>query len=175
MSNIVKYNQSIVKMDNKPKMAIALENKKIRDYPELERNKETATLIKYLLNLLAVNDKGAGDHHAACFKFINDNYKSYTYEEIRLAFGSYVAHEYFDGKVVLRPYQQLNTPVIGKVMFAYNNARKQELNEYYRLKAEQEKVSKELTQEQKDKEIKAGILSCWENFKKTLSIATWPT
>ncbi len=126
----------VVNVPNKNKYAVALENNKLRDFPQELKNTNTLSLIDWLLNLLGVNEKeGSIDHHAVAFNFVNENLNNYTYQEIKLAFNMFVSGQLTDeqGKPLLIA-QQLNAVVIGKVMKAYQDLKVQNLDSYYRAK-----------------------------------------
>jgi hypothetical protein len=130
----------IVEMKNKPAMAAAMESVKIKEYPEELRNQNTAMLVDWLLNLIGVNSKEGGiEQHAVAFKHINETLGVYTYEEIKLAFEKYVNEELTgsDGKV-LQAYSELNARVIGRVMSAYTELKRNDMNAYYAKKRQQE-------------------------------------
>lgn len=160
---------SVVEMKNKPSLAVALENTKIRDYPEEIRNANTMNLVDWLLNLLGVNAKNDNvKHHAAAFEFVNKTLLNYTYQEIKLAFEKYVAGEYYEAEnKPMMVTQQLNAVVIGKVMKNYEALKKSELDAYRREREKQNRKDKELTKEEKDEIVLVGILNCFEIFKET--------
>lgn len=162
------FKVEVFPMANKPREAIALENPKIRNYPEQLRNGNTATIVDWLLNLLGVNDSGKEAHHVECFRFINERLTSYTYQEIKEAFLMFVNHE-LDASVMVT--QQLNAVVIGKVMKMYDDHRKQKLSEYYRLRNAAAAVQPEISEEEKQRLIENGIRECYLNFKQTRTIS----
>lgn len=153
-----------IEMANKPPMAVAMENLKLRDYPETIRNANTASLVDWLLNLLGVG-QGKAEHHKTAFEFINSMYVNYTYQEIKLAFQKYVAGEFNKGgkRIVT---QQLNAVVIGFVMGEYEALRRDTLNAYRRAKIRaQAKQLPELTQAQKDELFRSGVIRIFEQYR----------
>ena len=159
----------IVPMDNKPKMAVALENPKLRDYTEEELTTNCALMVAYLLNLLGVGEKGKLDHHNATVRFMAENFLQYTFQEIKLAFNMYVRGEFMqDGKPMLVT-QQLNPVVLGRVMREYQYRKDADLDQYRRKRTQfllKEMQPPELTQEQKDAITADGALRVFNEYKE---------
>lgn len=163
------HNVLVVEMKNKPKMAIAWENPKLRDYPEEKKNENTVKLFYWLLNLLGVKgDDTTDSHHDVAIKFINESLLNYTYQEIKLAFEKYVSGEYYDsnGKPMLVT-QQLNSVVLGRVMREYEIIKKRDLDTYRRKKAEQMQSKTEISEEEKENIIIHGLITCFDAFAQT--------
>ena len=165
----------VVGMDSKPPMAKALENLKLRDYPEEARNGNTVILTSWLLNLLGVKGNPDTDkQHLVATKFINDTLLNYTYQEIKLAFEMYVSGKFYEnnGKPMLVT-QQFNSVVIGRVMREYQALKDRELDEYRRLRTIQlnkKYEMPELTKEEKELLVYEGVLNCFENYKQTREV-----
>ena len=158
---------TIVQMENKNPLAVALENTKLRDYPEETRNANTIKMVLWLLDLLGVKgDESTSSHHIVSSNFINDALKNYTYQEIKLAFQKYVTGEYYDtnGKPMLVT-QQLNAVVIGRVMREYEEIKKRELDLYRRKRNEQLTKPKEMTEEEKELIVFVGVTDCFAFYK----------
>lgn len=173
--NIVPYKEAkvqVVEMTNKPALAKAFENPKIRDYPEEIKATNTANLVNWLLNLIGVSDKDGLDQvNATAFQHVNKTLSSYTYEEIKLAFEKYVNGELRDSKGRdMEVFAELNARVIGKVMRAYDELKIQELHRYNRIKKEQERKALEeknkLSEEEKLTSNIISIYNCFDNYKR---------
>lgn len=163
---------TIVEMENKSDLAIALENTKLRDYPNEIRSKNTLNIVLWLLDLLGVKgDEATERHHIVSANFINDTLKNYTYQEIKLAFQKYVAGEYYDsnGNPMLVT-QQLNAVVIGRVMREYENLKKRDLDAYRRKRTEDMNKEVQLSQEEKDLIVYVGVIDCFKHFEQHKSI-----
>lgn len=157
---------SKIEMPDKPIMAIALENHKLRDFPEEILNANTMGLVKWLLDLLGVSMKGDNvNHHLACVEFVNKSLGNFTYQEIKLAFEMYVSGKFYEpnGKPMLVT-QQLNAVVIGRVMREYDLRKKNELDSYRRKK---ELMSRqEVTQEEKDLMYLIPLIARFDLYKQ---------
>jgi hypothetical protein len=163
---------AVVNQPNKNDFALALENHKIRNYPEEKKNANTAALVDKILLDLGANDKeGRAEQHLAAFKHINRTMGDYSYQEIQLAFDKYLNGEFLDasGKPV-RAFAELNARVIGSVMAMYDNLKKQELNSYYRARAKEKQLAdEEASKPSADESITMNVLSVlnsFENYKK---------
>lgn len=147
------YNNAII---------IAINNKKIREYSESEKEQKTGVLINYLLALLGISMTNGDDkemHYIILEEFINETLINYTYEEIKLAFKKLVK-----GDFNIDVYNKLDSLLVGKVMKAYDN------DKQYKIKQEVIKQNKikemppELTQSQKDEIVFLGIIKCYNDF-----------
>ncbi len=166
-------NVRVVPMENKPLLAIAMENPRISQYPVEQRNTNTFNFLTWALDMLGVNNKEGGQgHHKAVHEYVNLKLKGYTYQELKQAILMYVAGEFNNDK--LYTTQQFNAVVLGKVMAAYDEHKKQALNKYMRIrseqKAEEERKNQELTPEQKMNLTKQGLENCYNAYIKTQSI-----
>lgn len=161
----------IVKMENKPLLAVAMEKPKLRDYPLEIRNQNTLILIKRLLNVLGVNGSDKIEHHTALHELINDAYLNYTYEEIKLAFEYYLKGKYFESGKPIMITQQLNGVVFSKVMNHFGRLKKSnEMDAYRRKLKDQQMKETELTQEKKDEIVRDGLINCYNKWLKTKKI-----
>ena len=166
MGKLAKIEPYIVQMQHKPQMAVALENVKIRDYEEAERNTRSFEIVKYLLDLLGVNAKGNEKQHQILIVHISQNYGAYTFEEIMLAFKYYVKGEYYqDGKPML-VINALNAVVFGRVMREFEFKKKRELDSYRRKKQQQMNKESELSKEDIYLKNVACLLIEFEYFKE---------
>lgn len=160
----------VIPVDNKKDLAYALENMKIRDYEGNLRAKNTNVVVLYLLNLLGV--KASEDtrvHHMVCTKFINNNLKNYTYQEIELAFEKYVLGEFYDQKGnKLLVTQQLNAVVMGNVMACYSELKKNELDDYRRKRNEiiikSREKKQDISEEEKKELVRKGVINCYDYY-----------
>ncbi|MEL4307415.1 hypothetical protein [Joostella sp. CR20] len=124
----------IVQMANKPQMAVAMENVKLRDYPEDMRLTNCVNLVEWLLNLLGVNAKDQTDHHTELAKHIFSSHGKWTFQEIKLAFEMYVRGDFYENGKPMLVTQSVNAVVFGRVMRSYEEKKKSELDAYYRKK-----------------------------------------
>ena len=154
-----------IEMDNKPVMAIALENDKIRDFSEELRNSNTQDLVIHLLNLLGVSGKQDPNHHIEAAKFINLSLGKYTYQEILLAFQMYVSGDFKDERgLQVLVTQQINAVVIGRVMRCYSEIKKNNLDQYRKKKELNSR--NEMSQEEKDLLYIAPLISRFDQYKE---------
>ncbi|MCR9263323.1 MAG: hypothetical protein NXH86_04155 [Flavobacteriaceae bacterium] len=153
----------VVEMDNKPLLAVALENPKLRDFSELERNTITGNiLVPYLLDLLGVNGEEKVGHWNAMAKLINEGYLAYTYQEIKYAFELYVKGELNQDGKPMTVYQQLNSVVFGRVMREYTFMKRAQLDSYW---SKANKLPEpEMSQEEKDANVYHGTVTCFDFF-----------
>lgn len=160
-----------VSMKNKPSMAIALENPKIRDYPVSKRNENSYIVVDWLLNFLGVGGTKVDNklHHVETFNFINSaRINKFTYQEIKEAFEMYVAGELPPDILIA---QQLNPLVLGKVMVAYEKIKRERLTAYYSiLKKQREAQATEMTEDQKKEIIENGIIDAYDYFKRSNNV-----
>ena len=162
-----------VKMDNKPLLAVAMENPKLRDYSIEKRNSNTLILIKWLLNVLGVNGGDKIEHHKVLHQLINEAYLKYSYQEIKLAFEYYLQGKYYENGKSIMITQQLNGVVFSKVMNHFEKLKKSnELDAYRRKLKEQQMEQTELTQEKKDEIVRDGLINCYNTWLKTKKIET---
>ncbi|MCM8906807.1 hypothetical protein [Tenacibaculum finnmarkense] len=157
----------VVEMKRKPVLAVAMENPRISQYPENARNTTTLSFVAWALNMLGVNHKEGGTgHHKAVYEFVNTSLQGYTYEELKEAILMFLRGE-FNGKNILVA-QQLNAVVLGKIMHAFDDLKKEKLNVYLRLRAKQrgllEAKKYQLTPDQKKEKILSGIKRCFNNY-----------
>ncbi|TSE03346.1 hypothetical protein [Aquimarina algiphila] len=158
----------VVEMQNKPQMAVAWENPKLRDYPEEIRNANTFDLFAWLLDLLGVKgDESTDKHHDVAITFINSSLQNYTYQEIILAFEKYVSGEFLEsnGKQMLVT-QQLNAVVIGRVMREYELLKKRELDAYRKKKADQMSKEDKPTEEQILVTMFINMIGYWDQYNE---------
>lgn len=158
----------VVNMANKPQMAVAWENPKLKDYPEEIRNANTFMIFSWLLDLLGVKgDDSTDKHHDAAINFINSSLKNYTYQEIKLAFEKYVSGEYLDSKgTPMLVTQQLNAVVIGRVLREYEFLKKRELDAYRKKKADQMSENTEPNKEDVLVTMFINMLNYWDQYQQ---------
>lgn len=154
-------------MDNKPALVSYYEKPRIKQYPEPIKKANIFSFVDWCLNLLAVNDTGKEQHHAACFLFITEKLTNFTFEEMREAMLMYVAGE-FEIKVM----QQFNSVVLGNVMREYKKYRDVSISWYFqeRSKYLSGLTEPQMTDEEKNKLVLGGILNCFEEYRKTKTI-----
>lgn len=133
-----------------PELAILEQNKKLRDYSEIERLTIAKNLVDNLLGDLGVSAKADTNHHVRAIKHIAETLLNYAPEEIEKAFQMYINHEF-----KLEVYQQLNSVVIGNVLREYEFNKKEKLAEY-RRKVAQEKVVP-MTKEEESEYTKLAV------------------
>ena len=163
----IKQGVMVVPMKNKPILALAMENPRISQYPEPARNSTTLSFVAWALNMLGVNHKEGGTgHHTAVFEFINTSLQGYTYEELKQAILMYVRGD-FNGKNILVA-QQLNALVLGKIMYAFDERKKEMLNRYLRLRSEErrkeESEKNKLTPIEKINIMLPGVSRCFNSY-----------
>ena len=156
----------IVLMENKPQIAIAYENPKLRDYSEVERNTKVKGLVIFILNLLGVNE-GKLAHTVAATNLISEIYLNHTIEEIKLAFKMFASGKFYEDGRPMFAAQQLNGLVIGKVMNAYDKDKKEKLVEYEKLRREQQMEENEKTPEQIERDIEKGLIDHYNHYLET--------
>ena len=156
----------VVLMDNKPNMALAYENPKLRAYNEAERKTRVTEAVLYILDLLGVND-GKVEHTGAAINFISDVYLNHTIEEIKLAFKMFASGKFYEDGRPMFAAQQLNGLVIGKVMNAYDKDKKEKLVEYEKLRREQQMEENEKTPEQIERDIEKGLIDHYNHYLDT--------
>lgn len=168
---VINSNVFKVEMKNKPLVAVAMENPKIKDYPEELRNSNTLTLLKWLLNILGVNGEEKIEHHQTLFSLINESYGRFTYQEIKLAFEYYLQGKYSENGKPILVTQQLNGVVFGKVMSHFEKIKKSnEMDAYNQRKKDQLQQNTELSQQEKDEIVKNGVINCYSEWLKTKKI-----
>lgn len=160
---------TVVRMANKPILAVAMENPRISQYPEEVRNINTLSFIEWALDMLGVNHKEGGEgHHVAVHQFVNTQLSNYTYQELRQAILMYVTGEFNQSGIMVT--QQFNCVVLGKVMNVYDEHKQQALYKYNRLKRDQQAEEVELTEEQKMELTLQGVQNCFNEYVKTNTI-----
>tara|TARA_R110000796_G_scaffold120506_3_gene234674 strand:+ start:6557 stop:7402 length:846 start_codon:yes stop_codon:yes gene_type:complete len=160
----------VVKMGNKPDVGLALENVKLRDYPKPIRNSNTVNLVEWMANKIGVNQKeGIEDVMNVAFQHINKTLVNYTYQEIMLAFDLFVQRELSLENKIIEPFAELNARVIGRVMSAYSEYKRKELNKYLRIRAEEDRIAEEEktkpSESEKQTILVLSVLNAYEEFK----------
>lgn len=164
-----KTNVLIVEMKNKPQQALAMENPKLKDYPEEDRKKNIVLIVKWLLDFLGVKDAGSTSHHNELVRFINSSYLDWTFQEIKLAFEMYVKGDLTDENTQLNAFQSINSVVFGRVMKSYRKIKMDEMSAYFQKRNELMRLSqakkKKLTDEEKTAILKAGVKRLYKEFE----------
>lgn len=166
---IIKSPNEVLQIEcpQKNEYVVASEKQSISEYNEDERNTQTANLIDFLLNLLAVNEKdGNLEHHKLSFEFIIAKMSHYSFQEIVLAFQKYVAGEYFENRKPMLVTQQLNPVIIGKVMKCYSDVKREEIDRYKRKTKLLKPVEATITDEEKELLVLMGIQTAFEEYEK---------
>ena len=117
----------------KPLLAVLEQEKKLRDFPEEERLFKCKQIIGNLLFDLGVSKKSEVEHHLRAISYLNKECGKYSVAEIEKAFTLAIS-----GKLEMDLFQQVNVLVIGKVLSAYDNYKKEKLK-IYRLAERQKK------------------------------------
>ena len=117
MSNIQPY--------KKPQLIILEEQPKLRTIPMESRLAVAKKLVVNLLSDLGVGKNADTDHHIRTIKFISESMINYSEGEISKAFQMFIASEFRE-----KPFQQLNSVIVGKVMNEYENYKREKLRVY---------------------------------------------
>lgn len=167
---IQEVNTQVFKLpvSNKPALVTHYEKPKIKQYPETIMRANVFAFVDWCLNLLAVNDNGKQQHHAACFEFITSKLTGFTFEELKAAMLMYVSGEFENIKVT----QQFNSVVLGNVMREYKKNRDVSMSWYFQERSKHLSKLKEpeMTEEEKNKLIVTGIVNCFKEYKENKTI-----
>jgi len=117
MSNIEIY--------KKPQLIILEEQPKLRTMQIESRLTVAKLLVSNLLNDLGVGKNSDTNHHIRTIKFIAESMINYSAGEIEKAFQMFIAGDFRE-----KPYQQLNSVIVGKVMGEYENHKRDKLKVY---------------------------------------------
>ena len=141
-----------------PILAVIEQNTKLRDYNEVDRLGLCKKIITTLLNDLGVGSKADTNHHVRAIKFLLDNYIHYSVEEIEKAFSLAIS-----GKLNIDLFQQINPLIVGKVMKAYEDYKKEKLK-VYRQDQLKSKLQIEMTNEEKLHLVNSAVKKQYEYF-----------
>ncbi|AKG94217.1 hypothetical protein AVT43_gp43 [Polaribacter phage P12002L] len=128
-----------------PLLAVLEQEKKLREYNDQERLFACKTIIDGLLLDLGVGTKADVQQHIRAIKYLCDECGKYSVSEIQKAFSLAIS-----GKLEIDLFQQVNVLVIGKVLNAFDNYKKEKLK-VYRLKQKTEKETKSMSDEEAKK------------------------
>jgi len=120
----------------KPELVVLNELKKIMDYEPEEKLTKSASVVKTLILNLGVGNNSDENQHIQAIKYINENCKDYSFEEIIKAFQLAI-----EGKLNIQLFQQLNSLVIGNVLREFEVYKRRNLQDYNRKNAEIKKVN----------------------------------
>lgn len=124
-----------------PLLAVLEKEKKLREYNDQERLSACKTIVDDLLLSLGVGTKADVQHHIQAIKYLCEECGKYSVSEIKKAFSLAIS-----GKLDIELFQQVNVLVIGKVLNAFDNYKKEKLK-VYRLKQKTEKEIKSMSDE----------------------------
>lgn len=130
-----------------------------------------AKLITYLTSLLGItstDDKQS--HYLAVDQFISDELGSFTYQEIRQAFIMLLKGD-FNGMQELgnyKVYSKLDCIILSKAMNCYKRYKRERLK-FWKMNNRTSQL-KEISDPEKEKIVKSGILRCYKDFKRTKKI-----
>tara|TARA_R110000787_G_scaffold126553_1_gene237864 strand:- start:66 stop:794 length:729 start_codon:yes stop_codon:yes gene_type:complete len=147
MSNIEKY--------QKPQLATLREEKKLKDYEDVERLTVAETIVSNLLDLIGVSNKSNEEHHIALVGYLMKNEYEFTPREIMKAYDLSLR-----GKLGIDLFQQLNTLQYNKVMNAFRTYRNKSLKNY-NLNLQKQKIESKMiraTEEEKKEIIQKALI-----------------
>lgn len=154
---------------HKPKLAVIVESKKIRDYSLEEQKKGNKNILDYLVMLLGISTTADSDkelHYIALDMFIQEEYGNYTYEEIKEAFKMAIKGVFEGYKVI----HKLDAKIFAEVIKLYTIEKNRRLRIYdnqvkkklWELKQEMNKPTKE----QIEKTLIDAIVDAYEFYKE---------
>ena len=147
MADIQKY--------QKPQLATLREEKKLKDYEDVERLTIAETIVSNLLDIIGVSSKSNEEHHIALIKYLKDDEYEFTPREIMKAYDLALR-----GKIGIDLFQQLNTLQYNKVMNAFRGYRNKSLKNY-NLNLQKQKIESQMiraTEEEKKEIIQKAII-----------------
>lgn len=147
MADIQKY--------QKPQLATLREEKKLKDYEDIERLTVAETIVSNLLDLIGVSNKSNEEHHIALVGYLMKNEYEFTPREIMKAYDLSLR-----GKLGIDLFQQLNTLQYNKVMNAFRTYRNKSLKNY-NLNLQKIKIESEMiraTDEEKKEIIQKAVI-----------------
>ena len=154
---------------HKPYLVDVIQQRKIREYGELEKQNKCGELINYVLALLGVSSvKGDGKelHYLAVEDYISTTLSKYTFGEIKEAFKMLIKGDFKED--IKEVYNKLDCILLGKVIDCYEKEKLRITSGYYdklnRVVLELEQKQNELSQEEKDEIVRGGVCECFEHY-----------
>ena len=127
-----------------------------------ERLIKSTKIVETLLADLGVSKKANTDHHVRAIKFIADSMVNYSFGEIEKAFKMFI-----EGRFNEKPFQQLNSLIIGRVMSQYQNHKAETLRVYKQKETMRKQQSNIPTEAEKERIMLDGISRIEKEIKET--------
>lgn len=153
----------------KPYLATLAEQRKIRDYEVNEQTNHAIKTLNALIKILGITETdgdGKAEQHFLVRQFITSDYGRFTFGEIIEAFKMAIKGEFFGmpewGNSQM--YQRLDCVIFARVMACFE-VRKRERLRTYNSQSKPKLSLPEISQSEKDRIIKQGIINCFESYE----------
>lgn len=155
-------------MKHRPYLINLIENRKIREYGDNEKQVTSGQTINYILALLGISSQakdGKSIHYLAVEDLMLTEYGKFTFEEIREAFKMLVKGVFSED--IKEVYNKLDGIIFGKVMKAYEKERERITSNYYlqlQKKVYELQWKNEISEEEKRELVLNGLKECYLYF-----------